>query len=87
MTGQLSPASTDMLRRYTSRAIDLAALSEWLVQAEYDDDLSREERDVLARLRLTTIEAAEGLCPETEVVKDVASTLGAAPARAGRQLA
>lgn len=85
MRRQLSPASTDILRRYASRAIDLRALSEWLVQVEYDDDLSPEERDALARIRLTAIEAAEGLCPEAEVVKDVSSMLVSTRARAGRQ--
>ena len=86
MNSQLSPGSADTLRRYVSRAIDLAALSEWLVQVEYDDDLSRAERDVLARLRLRAIEAAEGLCLEVEVLKHVSSMLDA-PARARRQLA
>ena len=74
-----------MLRRYASRRIDLAALSEWLVQVEYDDDVSRAERDLLARIRLTAIDAAEGLCPEDAVVKDISSLLDAATGSLGRR--
>jgi hypothetical protein len=74
-----------MLRRYASRRINLTALSEWLVQVEYDDDLSRAERDLLARIRLTAIDAAEGLCSEEAVVKDVSSMLDAATGSHGRR--
>lgn len=84
MGSQLSPESIDMLRRYESRGIGLVALSDWLVRAEYDEDLSREERDRLARIRLTAIEAAEGLCPEADVFKDVAAALDTPAPRARR---
>lgn len=74
-----------MLRRYESRRIDLAELNEWLVQAEYDDDLPRRERDILAGVRLVAIEAAEGFGLEAEVLKGVSSVLGDKPSRSRRQ--
>lgn len=84
MGGQLSPESIDMLRRYESGGVGLVALSDWLVRAEYDEDLSRGERDLLAGIRLTAIEAAEGLCPEADLLKDVASALDTSAPRARR---
>ena len=84
MGGQLSPESIDMLRRYESGGVGLVALSDWLVRAEYDEDLSREERDLLAGIRLTAIEAAEGLCPEADLLKDVVSALDTPAPRARR---
>ena len=74
-----------MLRRYASRRIALAALSEWLVQVDYDDGVSRAERVLVARIRLTAIDAAEGLCSEDAVVKDISSLLDAATGSLGRR--
>lgn len=64
--------------------MDLAALNAWLVQAEYDDDLSREERDILAGVRLVAIEAGENLCSEDDVRKEVSAALSVPASRARR---
>ena len=64
--------------------MDLAALNAWLVQAEYDDDLSREGRDILAGVRLVAIEAGENLCSEAEVRKEISATLRVPASRARR---
>ncbi|MBI2912970.1 MAG: hypothetical protein HYY03_03525 [Chloroflexi bacterium] len=75
MTTRLSPDSRGTLQRYVDGRISNAELAEWLVAAEYDDELAQGERDELARLRLIVTEVEEDLRPADEILKAVSAIL------------
>ena len=75
MVTQLSPGSKAQLRRYVDGQLSISELAEWLVQMEYDPDVAGEERDALAQIRLTLIEASEGLRPKDDILEGVSAIL------------
>lgn len=75
MPTQLSADTRVLLRQYVDGQLSIAKLAEWLVQMEYDSDVTGEERDVLAQIRLTLIEASEGLRPKDDILESVAAAL------------
>ncbi len=83
---QLSSETRMVLQRFTEGRLSQRDFGEWLVQSDYDTDLSSQERDVLAGIRLIVIEADEGMRPASEIIERVTATLNGEPG-AGRQSA
>lgn len=77
MRDQLNVEVCAMLQRYLDGELSNAELQEWLAQIEYDDDVSGEERDELARVRLIAVEVAEQRRPPDAVLESVAAALAA----------
>jgi len=75
MSARLSPDTRLALRQYADGQISIAELAEWLVQMEYDLDVSQGEREILAQIRLTQIEVSEGLRPKDDILQSVAAAL------------
>ena len=75
MAAQLSPETRSVLQQYLAGALTLDGLDDWLTQAEYDADLSRDERDALAVITLAVIEAGEGLGSTEDIRQAVEATL------------
>jgi len=63
----LTPSSKLVLKRYLRGAITLPDLSEWLAVTDYDDELSRDERDALASVRIAVIETEEFGAPDADI--------------------
>jgi hypothetical protein len=78
MTSQLDSGTKLMLQAYVNGRISNRELSEWLVAAEYDEELSERERDSLAQLRLIVLEAEEGSRPADEILQAVSAMLASA---------
>ncbi len=78
MSKQLSHETKTVLKRYIDGSLSNAELTEWLVGAEYDDELPPAERDELAGVRLIVIEVEEGERPKEEVLKAVSTVLATA---------
>lgn len=77
MATELSSETRTVLKRYVDSEISNAELAEWLAQAEYDPDLSEEERNALARVRLVVIEVAEKRRKPPAILESVAEVLAA----------
>lgn len=77
---ELSTKSVENLRSFITGRLSLDGLYEWLVESEYDDTLSQDERDTLASIRLAALEATEGTCTPWQLE---ASTLGLLKASVG----
>ena len=75
MAAQLSPETRSVLQQYLAGALTLDGLDDWLTQAEYDADISRDERDALAVITLAVIEAGEGLGSTEDIRQAVEATL------------
>jgi hypothetical protein len=75
MTQELSRDAMKTLQRYRDGRLSDNELDRWLTETEYDDDVSRGERDRLALLRLFLIEAGEGLRPKQELLDEISSLL------------
>ena len=78
MSKQLSHETNTVLRRYVEGSLSNAELAEWLVGAEYDDELPPAERDELAGIRLIVIEVEEDERPAEEILKAVSTVLATA---------
>ena len=75
MSNQLSSETCRVLRQYLEGRLSNAELEDWLAGAEYDLDLSQEERDSLATIRLSVIDFDEGRSEASGVVEAVAALL------------
>ena len=75
---ELRPETRLTLERYKDGRISNQDIAEWLVQVEYDPELSTEERDSLAAVRLVTIEVFEGARQDEDILRAVASVLAEA---------
>lgn len=71
----ISAEARSILQQYEQGNFSNRQLAEWLVQVEYDSALPAEERDILARLRLVVLEAAEGRRSNDDVLDAVAGIL------------
>ena len=75
MVTQLSPETRRVLRQYLEGRLSNAELEDWLAGAEYDSELSQEERDSLATIRLSVIDFEEGRSKASSIVEAVAALL------------
>jgi hypothetical protein len=71
----INPETRTMLQQYADGNVSNRDLAEWLVQAEYDSNMSQGERDTLALLRLVVIEEAEGRRAIEDILNAVAEIL------------
>ncbi len=75
MPDQVNSETRTMLRQYVEGRLSINELSEWLVQAEYDEDIPQDERDMLAGIRLIVIEACDGSRAKDEILGVVSAAL------------
>lgn len=75
MATQLSPEARRVLRQYLEGRLSNVDLEEWLAQAEYDSDLSQDERNSLATVRLAVIDFEEGRSEASTILDIVAIIL------------
>jgi hypothetical protein len=71
----LSADATRELQRYINADLSNAELEAWLAGLEYDPDVSTEERDALAQVRLVLTEVEENRRRAEDVLVSVATVL------------
>lgn len=77
MATELSAESSAMLQRYVEGRLSNTELEEWLVQVEYDEDKSLEEKDALAEIRLAIVDVDEERRKVDAILQSVATVLAA----------
>jgi hypothetical protein len=78
MSLPLSDESVSMLASYQRGLRSNSDLAAWLTQMEYDNSVSFDEKDELARLNLILTEALEGLRPGDQILQEVSALLACA---------
>ena len=87
MAVKLSPQSIEALEAFASGRMAAREFARWLTVAAYDDDLSEQERDELARVDLLLHESLEGLRPASEALAVAEELLSLAAAETQRRSA